>query len=80
MATIDLVTLVVKGKAGTDFSVQPRDRGDEPPPPVLQAAVGSKGTASAMLPRGYYVVHGGSKTQPADFTAPDRPKTITVAL
>lgn len=51
-----LIKITITGTAGLEFKIIPRDRGDEPPPPVVEAALNANGTARVYLPRGYYVV------------------------
>ena len=74
--TSDFVKLVVKGAAGCEFSVQQRSRDEEPQQPMIQAALPERGSATVILPRGYYVVIAPGATVPADFLSKEERELV----
>lgn len=58
------ITVHLSGAAGVAFQIFPRDRGDAPPPAVVEAALTAEGKGVVRIPAGYYVVTGrGFETQ-----------------
>lgn len=78
----DLVKLTIEGGApGQSVRVIERDRGDEPPAPVLECGFDGEGRVSIVLPRGYYVVLvEGADAKSANFLATDGPKSLVVGV
>lgn len=60
-----LKAVTINGKPGTDVTIHPRDRGDEPPPPAFEGAINSHGHLMVYLPPGpFAVVSSSSGTIP----------------
>lgn len=73
------LTLMIEGEAGAQVTVVPRDRGDEPPPPVFEGKIGRDGRVMATIPKGYYVILC-QRCQTAIVPFDRSVKTLTVKL
>ena len=59
--------VTIQGTPGTDVTIYPRDRGDEPPPAVFEGATNRNGRLRLLLPPGYYaVVNSAGGTLPLE--------------
>ncbi len=53
-------TVKLVGKPTAAVQIVPRDRGDDPPPPVLDGALNREGWLTIRLPQEYFVIlHDG---------------------
>lgn len=72
-------TVIIEGRPGTDVTIYPRDRGDEPPPAVFEGALNSHGRLRLLLPPGHFaIVSAGAGTLPLHLEG--GPDSVTLAL